>query len=397
MAIYYPYLIIGGGMTANAAISGIRKHDKQGIIGVFSTERYPAYNRPPLSKKLWLEDRVEDIWCQPKGMPDGVEEHLATRIATIDVAAHTVVDAWGNVWEYGKLLLATGGSPRKLSGPDTGVCYYRTLDDYFSLYQALKPESQVVVIGAGFIGSELAAVLTTRGHRVTMIFPEEHLLSDKFPRDLSKYIERTYHEHQVKLVGQTNVASVSRQGRTFLLETSDGRTFNADVVVAGLGLLPNVELATDAHLEVSDGIVVDPKLQTSAPDVWAAGDVASFQLPFWSGRLRLEHEDAALTQGRLAGENMAGAGKPYTHLPFFYSDMFAFGYEAIGRLDSRLEVFSDWTTFGEEGVLYYLDQGQVVGVLNWNVWDRIPAARQLIASRTRVLHPKELKGRITAG
>lgn len=384
-------------MTANAAIGGIRKHDKEGVIGVFSSERYPAYNRPPLSKKLWLEDRVEDIWCQPKGAPVGVQEHLANPITTINPEAHTVVDAWGNAWEYGKLLLATGGSPRKLPGPDAGVRYYRTLDDYFSLYQALKPESQVVLIGAGFIGSELAAVLATRGHRVTMIFPEEHLLTANFPRDLSKYIERTYREHQVELVAQTTVASVSRQGRGFLLKTEDGRSVTADVVVAGLGLLPNVELATAAHLEVSNGIVVDSHLETSAPDVWAAGDVASFSLPFWSGQLRLEHEDAALTQGRVAGENMAGAGKPYTHLPFFYSDMFAFGYEAIGRLDSRLEVFSDWTTFGEEGVLYYLDQGKVVGVLNWNVWDRIPAARELITSGTRVSNPKDLKGRITSG
>ncbi len=396
MAIYYPYLIIGGGMTASAAINGIRKHDKEGTIGVFSSERYPAYNRPPLSKKLWLEDRVEAIWCQPKGMPTGVEEHLATPILSINPDAHAVVDVWGNTWEYGKLLLATGGSPRKLSGPDAGVRYYRTLDDYFSLYQALKPESHVAMIGAGFIGSELAAVLATRGHQVTMIFPEEHLLSTKFPRDLSKYIERTYHEHQVELMAQTTMASVSRQGRIFLLETSSGQTVTADVVVAGLGISPNVELATEAHLEISDGIVVNSRLETSASDVWAAGDVASFQLPFWSERLRLEHEDAALSQGRLAGENMAGAGKHYTHLPFFYSDMFTFGYEAIGRLDSRLEVFSDWTTFGEEGVLYYLDQGRVVGVLNWNVWDRIPAARELIVSGTHVVNPKELKGRITA-
>lgn len=396
MTIYYPYLIVGGGMTANAAISGIRKHDKDGRIGLFSRERYPAYNRPPLSKKIWLDDRVEDIWCRVDGVPSGVDEHLATPISNIDPHAHTVEDAWGNLWEYGKLLLAVGGSPRQLAGPNDGVRYYRTLDDYFSLYKSLKPGSHVVLIGAGFIGSELAAVLATRGHQVTMIFPEEHILSAKFPRDLSKYIEQVYREHHAELIPNTTVASVSRQGRGFLIETHDGKTYSGDLVVAGLGLLPNVDLASKAGLTVDDGILVNQHLETSAPDVWAAGDVASFQLPFTSQRFRLEHEDNALMQGRMAGENMTGAGKTYSHLPFFYSDMFAFGYEAIGTIDSRLEVFADWTTFGEEGVLYYLDNKKVVGVVNWNVWDRIPAARELITSGTTVAHPKELKHRITA-
>lgn len=396
MAIYYPYLIIGGGMTANAAISGIRKRDKESLIGLFSAERYPAYNRPPLSKKIWFDDRVEAIWCRVEGAPPGVHEHLATPIVSLDPLAHTVVDRWGTLWEYGKLLLAVGGSPRRLQGPDDGVRYYRTLDDYFSLYKALKPGTQVVLVGAGFIGSELAAVLATKGHHVTMIFPEEHLLSTKFPRDLSKYIEQTYRDHHVELVPQTTVAAVSRQGRGLSILTDDGKTYVGDVVLAGMGLEPNVDLALEARLAVDNGILVDQQLQTSASDVWAAGDVASFQLPFVAGRLRLEHEDNALMQGRTAGENMTGAGKAYTHLPFFYSDMFAFGYEAIGTIDSRLNIFADWTTFGEEGVLYYLDGDKVVGVVNWNVWDRIPAARELITRVTTVSNPKELKHRITS-
>ncbi len=393
--MYYPYLIIGGGMTANAAITGIRRHDKDGLIGIFSTERYPAYNRPPLSKKLWLDERVEDIWLRVP-TPIGVEEHLGTSIVAINPDSHTVKDQWGNLWDYDKLLLATGGSPRKLAGPDAGVRYYRTLEDYFSLYKALKPGSQVLCIGGGFIASELAAVLATRGHQVTMMFPEEHLLGERFPRDLSKYIEQTYREHHVQLVGHETADSVSRKGRGFMVVTGDGKTLTADVVLAGIGLRPNVDLADLAGLAVDNGILVDQELRTSAPDVWAAGDVASFQLSFMASRLRVEHEDNALMQGRTAGENMAGAAKAYTHLPFFYSDMFAFGYEAIGTIDSRLNVYSDWTTFGEEGVLYYLNDDKVVGVVNWNVWDRIPAARELITSRTRVSNPKELKRRITS-
>ncbi|HET7663534.1 MAG TPA: FAD/NAD(P)-binding oxidoreductase, partial [Rhodanobacteraceae bacterium] len=174
---------------------------------------------------------------------------------------------------------------------------------------------------------------------------------------------------------------------------SDDTELAADVVVAGLGVTPNVLLADKAGLDVDNGIVVDAHLRTSEPDIWAAGDVANFHNPALDRRLRVEHENAAISMGHLAGLNMAGGDGVYDTLPFFYSDLFDLGYEAVGLLDNRLEVFEDWKVPMREGVVYYLDDGRVRGVLLWNVWGQVEAARQLIA------HPGEidmesLRGRI---
>ncbi len=382
-------------MTAAAAVAGIRRRDKESPIGLFSADRYPPYNRPPLSKKLWLEDRLEDIWCRPNLNQWGVDEHLATPVVELDTASHIIRDAYGTAIGFDKLLLATGGTPRRLPR-DTGhdIVYFRSLDDYLRVYQSTKPGTHVVIIGGGFIGSELAAVLSLREIDVTVIFPESHLLASKFPRDLVKYLEQVYHQHGVTLLAGREVNGVTRSEGALTVSLNDGTTLTAQLAVAGLGLEPNTALAEAAGLEVGNGIVVDHHLETSVPAIFAAGDVASFSLPFMDHRLRVEHEDNALAQGRLAGENMTGAAKSYSHLPFFYSDLYTMGYEAIGTIDSHLDIFADWTTFGEEGVLYYLNNHQVVGVVNWNVWDRIPQARQLIADQTSVAQAKDLKGRI---
>jgi 3-phenylpropionate/trans-cinnamate dioxygenase ferredoxin reductase component len=164
-------------------------------------------------------------------------------------------------------------------------------------------------------------------------------------------------------------------------------------VVVGIGIEPNAELAKTAGLEVDNGIVVNEFLQTSAAGIYAAGDVAAFQNPALGKRIRVEHEDNANSMGRLVGRNMAGANEPYNHLPFFYSDLFDLGYEAVGELDSRLETFADWKQPNKEGVIYYLKDGRVRGVLLWNVWEQVDAARQLIAS-PGPFTPENLKGRL---
>jgi NADPH-dependent 2,4-dienoyl-CoA reductase/sulfur reductase-like enzyme len=164
-------------------------------------------------------------------------------------------------------------------------------------------------------------------------------------------------------------------------------------VVAGLGIEPNVELAQAASLKVENGIVVDELLRTSHPDIYAAGDVAAFHNPALGKRIRVEHEDNANTMGRLAGRNMAGQSEPYNHLPSFYSDMFELGYEAVGELDSRLETFADWKQPNKEGVIYYLQNGRVRGVLLWNVWGQVDAARELIAE-PGPFRAENLKGRL---
>jgi 3-phenylpropionate/trans-cinnamate dioxygenase ferredoxin reductase subunit len=180
-----------------------------------------------------------------------------------------------------------------------------------------------------------------------------------------------------------------------IVKTTTGHEVPVDAVVAGLGILPNIDLAKQAGLKVDNGIVVDELLRSSVPDIFAAGDVANFFNPALGMRMRVEHEDNANTMGAAAGRAMAGQGTPYTHLPFFYSDLFALGYEAVGELDPRLETVSDWKEPFREGVVYYLKNGRVRGVLLWNIFGQVDAARALIAEPGPI-RAVDLKGRLPA-
>jgi NADPH-dependent 2,4-dienoyl-CoA reductase/sulfur reductase-like enzyme len=250
------------------------------------------------------------------------------------------------------------------------------------------------VIGGGFIGSEIAAALATNGREVTMIFPEAGICRRMFPSDLSEFLNDSYRDKGVEVVVGEAVSSLERKGESFVLRTSS-REIVADGIVAGLGIEPDVELARQAGLELDNGIVVNEFLRTSHPDIYSAGDVAAFYNPAMDKRLRVEHEDNANTMGRLAGRNMAGEAEPYHHLPYFYSDLFELGYEAVGDLDSRLETVADWEEPYRKGVIYYLHQGRVRGALLWNVWGRVDAARDVIASH-RQFRPEDLKGLLLA-
>ena len=196
------------------------------------------------------------------------------------------------------------------------------------------------------------------------------------------------------LAGET-AEGLERRGGQIALQTAGGRELLVDGVVAGIGIEPNIALAQAAGLEVDNGIVVDALLRTSHPDIYAAGDVANFANPALGKRMRVEHEDNANTMGRHAGRNMAGEQAPYDHLPFFYSDLFDLGYEAVGELDARLEIVADWKEPFREGVLYYLRDGRVRGVLLWNVWEQVDAARRLIAE-PGPFQPNDLIGRLPA-
>lgn len=371
----YRYLIVGGGMSADAAVRGIRELDPDGTVGLVSAEPYPPYNRPPLSKGLWKGAPLERVWRRTEEL--GVALHLGRTVQVLDLRHKQVTDDTGQVYGFERLLLATGGTPRRL--PQDGVLYFRTLDDYRRLRQLAEEGRRFLVIGGGFIGSEIAAALVGAGRSVTMTFLEAGVGGRLFPRGLSLFLNDYYRERGVEVLPEQSVVAVERAGGQFLVHLQSGQRVQADGVVAGLGIRPNTELASSAGLPVEDGIVVDEFLRAGHPDVFAAGDVTRFFNPTLGVRLRVEHEDNANAQGRTAGRNMAGAQEPYTHLPFFYSDLFDLGYEAVGELDPRLEVVEDWQEPYRQGVVYYLQGGRVRGVLLWNVWGQVDAARQLIA------------------
>jgi 3-phenylpropionate/trans-cinnamate dioxygenase ferredoxin reductase component len=252
------------------------------------------------------------------------------------------------------------------------------LQDYRRLRALADKKESFLVIGGGFIGSEIAAALTMVGRKVTLMILKDAIGASIFPKELSNYLNDFYRSKGVDIVPSDPVADIEKKGERFIVSTKNGRAFEADGVVAGLGIRPNVELAREAGLKIANGIVVNGKLQTSAPDIYAAGDVAQFHHSALDKPMRVEHEDNAVWMGKLAGRNMLGAAETYTHIPMFYSDLFELGYEAVGELSSKLETVSDWQEPFKKGVVYYLENERVRGVLLWNVWNKVDAARALM-------------------
>lgn len=391
------YLIIGAGMTGDAAARGIREVDPDGTIGLIGAEPHAPYNRPPLSKGLWKGAKPATI--ERPAVP-GVERKTGVTIEHVDPANRQVTDDHGVSHGYDKLLLATGGAPRRLPFGGDEIIYFRTRDDYDRLRALTRTGDEFAVIGGGFIGSEIAAALAMNGKKVVMAFPDSGIGSRIFPPDLSSFLNEYFRDKGVEVLSGATATGFDPRGSRPALEIQDARTkavrrIETDGVVAGIGIVPNVRLAEEAGLEIEDGIRVNRTLQTSHPDIFAAGDVASFENPALDRRIRVEHEDNANTMGRLAGHAMAGRAVDYDHLPFFYSDLFDLGYEAVGETDPRLETVSDWKEPYREGVVYYLHEGRVRGVLLWNVWDQVDAARRLIASKD-TFRPEELRGRLPA-
>src|SRR5690606_17384081 len=304
VGMHYDYLIVGGGMTADAAVAGIREVDADGSIGLISAESTLPYNRPPLSKGLWKGKPLDEIWRSTDR--HDVTMYLGQRIVSLDAEAHTVEDRSGRTYGYNRLLLATGGRPRRLPFGGDDIIYYRTLADYRRLRETAQERRRFAVIGGGFIGAEITAALAMNGREVTMLFPEESIGAALFPPDLARFLNDYYREQGVDVRGGEFVADVERQGDGFAVRTKSGLVLEVDAVVAGIGIQPNVELAEEAGLEVDNGIVVNAHLQTTVPDIYAAGDVARFYSPILGQRMRVEHEDNANTMGRTAGRNMAG-------------------------------------------------------------------------------------------
>jgi 3-phenylpropionate/trans-cinnamate dioxygenase ferredoxin reductase subunit len=391
----YKYLIIGGGMTADAAAHSIRENDPKGTIGLISAENDPPYARPPLSKYLWKgEEELEEIDLGTSDVE--LEMHLGRTATKIDRINKKVIDDQGNEYSYTKLLIATGGVPKRLPNVDEkGIIYYRTLSDYKKLKELVDKNQNFGIIGGSFIGSELAAGIKMYKPEaeVTMIFPETGICAYIFPKTLSDFLNNYFRENKINVLPEELVSKVNKDSNGYLIETKSGKKMNFDVVIAGLGITPNVELAKSADLKVENGIVVNNLLQTNDRDIYSAGDVAYYYNSALGRNIRIEHEDNALMMGEIVGKNMTGERNSYDHLSLFYSDLFDYGYEAVGILDSKFEIIEDWKEPSEEGVVYYLKDGRVQGVLLWNVWEKADEARDLIVE-PGPFNSDDLEGRI---
>lgn len=378
----YDYLIIGGGMTAAAAAKAIRESDPKGLIGIISAEDHQPYNRPPLSKKLWQGKPEESIWCD---LPETqMELNLNRRIINLTPKQNQVTDDTGKSYNYKKLLLATGGNARTIPSAPEGIVYFRTLDDYHLLRSWTGKGSRFGILGGGFIGSEVAAALTIFGENVSMVFQENSIGMRIYPEDISLFITKHFQDKGIQVYPNSEIQSIERVQNQFVMHSKAGQSIAVDHIVAGLGIIPNTDIAQAAGIaiagpEAGRGIVVNEYLQTNIPGIYSAGDVASFYNPVLQRLMRVEHEDNSINMGKIAGLNMAGIETAYDHQPYFYSDLFDLGYEAVGELDPRMSIYSDWKEPYRKGVIYYLKEGKIRGVLLWNTWDQLDAARKLIA------------------
>jgi NADPH-dependent 2,4-dienoyl-CoA reductase/sulfur reductase-like enzyme len=364
-------------MTADAACKAIRQHDPDGAIGLVGGELHPPYDRPPLTKALWKGGSEDSIWRATRDA--GVDLELGRTIVSVDLAARRATDDTGQDYGYERLLLATGGAPRRFSFGADAVVYYRTLDDYRRLRELAADRARLVVIGGGFIGSEIAAALAMNDVDVRVVFPEQGIGARIFPPELSAFVTDYYRSKGVDVLAGESVGAIE-DGNPVRVVLGNGRALEASAVIAGLGIVPATELAAAAGLPVDDGIVVDQYGRVGGrDDVFAAGDVARFPIPALGESTRVEHEDHALSHGARVGANMAGAHEPYDHLPFFYSDLFDLGYEAVGDVDARNETVAEWAVPNRQGVVCYLDaERRPRGFLLWDVWGRVDAARELI-------------------
>ncbi|WP_456268108.1 NAD(P)/FAD-dependent oxidoreductase [Kushneria sp. AK178] len=392
----HDYLIIGGGMVAANAVNGIREHDQQGSIAILGAEPDGPVTRPALSKKLWTDPdfTYDRIWMQPE-QDEHTTLYTGTRVQSINRDEKSVTIEDGEVHGYGQLLLATGGTVVTLDDLPAGdrVLYFRTVRDYDRLRELAGDQRHVVVVGGSYIGTEIAAALVQNDTRVTLVYPEEVLGGRMFPPSLASRYHQTYLDRGVKLLGGRSVETGRVNGDHVTLTLDDDSTLEADAVVFGLGVTPNVEIAETAGLEVDGGVVVNERLQTADKAIFAAGDVACYPDRIL-GRRRIEHVDHANQSGMTVGRIMAGSSDTYDHTPYFYSTVFDMAYKAVGTLDSSLETLEDWATPQEQGVVYYLNEGKVQGVLQLNMDpDKLDEARAVLAD-TAEQSEETLIGRI---
>jgi NADPH-dependent 2,4-dienoyl-CoA reductase/sulfur reductase-like enzyme len=382
------YVIVGAGLAGVSAAAAIRERDPRGSILVLGAEKSPPYDRPPLSKGLWTGAKSPaQTALRAPGFYDaeGITLALGHRVVGIDARHKTLQDSHGWRIRYGKLLLAAGGLPRRLPIPGgglEGVIYFRTMDDYLHLRERAAAGRSAVVIGGGLLGSELAAALAINKLDVTMIFPGPYPCRRIFPEGLGRAVQSLFREKGVNILCEDEPVRIERIRGRYRTRTRAGHEIDSDLVLAAAGIAPQTALARQAGLVLRDGVVVDECLRASRKDIYAAGDLAAFPSLALGRRLRVEHWDNARAQGLCAGRNMAGRAEPYAYLPYFFSDLFDFGFEAVGDVDPRLETRCEWQEENKTGTVYYLKGGRTRGALMCNVWGRVDAARGLILSNS---------------
>lgn len=395
----YDHVIIGGGVAADSAVRALRAANPEATVAILSADPHSPVYRPALSKDLWHGESSDPRSQELRTAEEtGASLFTGTLVTELLPSSHTVVTARGQVVHYGTALLATGSSARRLPDVhDDRVAYLRTVGDYRHLRTLATDGARIVVVGGGYLGTETAAALTRTGASVTLAHSGQRILEQMVPASLTEHLEQVFAEHGITLVPGFRLAGIDT-GDELALRSESGDVLTADAALLGLGAELNTTLAEHGGLDLEHGaVVVDRSLRTSAPDVFAAGDIALFHDPLL-GLRHVEHVDNAEASGATAGKNMAGGEETYEYTPLFFSDLFDDGYEAIGRLDASLEMREVWNQERTAAVVYYLEDGRVEGVLLWNTWDSVPRAREVMAaSQEGELAADALEGQIPPG
>ena len=379
-------VIVGAGHAAGQAAASLRQEKYAGDIVIIGDESHIPYQRPPLSKQyLSGEQGVERVYLRPEKFYEDKNVTLmtSTRVTAIDTTAKTVSTDAGAAIAYEKLLLATGGRPRRLTIPGSelqGIHYLRGIDDVDGIRAEMAPGKKLVIVGGGYIGLEVAAVAVMAGLEVHVLEMEQRILQRVTTEQMSAYYDQLHRSRGVNIHTSTAVTGFEGDGHVKAVVCGD-RAFPADIVIVGIGIVPNVEVAQAAGIACDNGIVVDEHCRTSAPDVYAAGDCTNHPNPLLQRRLRLESVPNAMEQARVATANMCGGDKTYASIPWFWSDQYELKLQMVGFSSDGDTAVLRGEMASNQFAVFYLKQGAVVAVDAVNSPKEFMICKQLIGKQ----------------
>ena len=383
------FVIVGASLAGAKAAETLREEGFDGRIVLLGAEPERPYERPPLSKDYLRRETTDKPYVHDDGYYDAneIELRTSTEVESIDPDSSEVSLKGGERIGYDRLLLATGAEPRRLSVPGSdldGILYLRTIADSDAIAERIEAGSKLVTIGAGWIGAEAAASARTKGCDVTVLEMASLPLERVLGPELGAIYRDIHADHGVTLLTDTALESFEGSGRVEAVRTGDGQSIDADFVVVGIGVAPRTRLAEDAGLDVENGVLTTERLETSAPGIYAAGDIANAVNPVVGARIRVEHWANALNQGPAAARNMLGQDAPYDNVPYFFSDQYDVGMEYAGYATDWDEVVFRGEVDAREFIAFWLRDGRVLAGMNVNVWDVTDDIQELIRSKAEI-------------
>ncbi len=390
MAQQKSYVIVGAGIAGGTAAETLRKQGFDGEVHLVGAEPHRPYDRPPLSKEFLSGAKEEEkLFFKPEDFyaEQSIELHLGTEATALDPSSKTVTLANGESLRFDKLLLATGSRVKTLPIPGSdleGVHYLRTIDDSRAIAQAMNGASKVVIVGAGFIGSEVAAVCKTAGLEVTVLEIQPQPMAHILGEEMGAVYANLHTSRGIDLWLREGISEIRGNAHAEQVITDHGNAIDCDFVVIGVGIAPDTSLAQSAGLQVDGGILINESCQTSHPDIYAAGDIANWYHPGLGHRLRVEHWDNALNQGAAAAKSMLGAPEPYAPTLYFWSDQYDLNIQYLGHAAEWDEIAIRGNPDEEKFTAFYLKDGSVHGALVVNNFRDIRPTRTLIGQKTPV-------------